>query len=69
MQSFQENSETNIKYFVSSTEMIPSEIQEDVKAQYNALLELLRHFWSCFPVSSKFLEEKVCFSYKIDFIL
>ena len=26
---------------------------------YVALNELLRHFWSCFPVQSKFYEEKV----------
>ncbi|XP_078333763.1 general transcription factor IIH subunit 1-like [Crassostrea virginica] len=40
-------------------QIVPSEVQEEVKANYSALLELLRHFWTCFPVSSKSLEEKV----------
>ncbi|XP_033752452.1 general transcription factor IIH subunit 1-like [Pecten maximus] len=40
--------------------MVASDIQEELKKQYTALQELLRHFWTCFPASSKFLEEKVC---------
>lgn len=43
----------------SLTEIVPPDVQEEVKANYSALLELLRHFWTCFPVSSKSLEEKV----------
>lgn len=39
--------------------MVQTEIQDEIKTQYNALLELLRHFWACFPVQSKSLEEKV----------
>ncbi|KAJ8299253.1 hypothetical protein KUTeg_023313 [Tegillarca granosa] len=39
-------------------QMIPSSIQDELKALYNALLELLRHFWNCFPVTTSFLEEK-----------
>ncbi|XP_070565728.1 general transcription factor IIH subunit 1-like [Ptychodera flava] len=35
------------------------EVQAELKNLYSALCELLRHFWSCFPVASKFLEEKV----------
>ena len=35
------------------------ELQQELKALYNALCELLRHFWSCFPASSKLLEEKL----------
>jgi transcription initiation factor TFIIH subunit 1 len=41
------------------TEIVPQAVQDEVKACYSALLELLRHFWTCFPVSSKSLEEKV----------
>ena len=44
-----------------SEELVPAEIQQEVKQLYSALCELLRHFWSCFPVTSKTLEEKVCF--------
>lgn len=33
--------------------------REEIKQTYNAMCELLRHFWSCFPVSSKTLEDKV----------
>ncbi|KAL4225738.1 General transcription factor IIH subunit 1 [Mactra antiquata] len=40
-------------------QMVPEDIQNELKQNYNALCELLRHFWSCFPASSKFLEEKV----------
>lgn len=40
-------------------QMVPEDIQNELKQNYNALCELLRHFWSCFPISSKFLEEKV----------
>ena len=32
---------------------------QDIRNHYVALNELLRHFWSCFPVQSKFYEEKV----------
>ncbi|XP_072034851.1 general transcription factor IIH subunit 1-like [Amphiura filiformis] len=35
------------------------EIQHDLKRLYTSLAELLRHFWSCFPVSSKAVEEKL----------
>ena len=45
--------------FFPILEMIPEDIQNELKQNYNALCELLRHFWSCFPASSKFLEEKV----------
>ncbi|KAL5006637.1 hypothetical protein ScPMuIL_015443 [Solemya velum] len=40
-------------------QMVSQHLQEEMKQLYNALLELLRHFWNCFPTSSKFLEEKV----------
>ena len=42
-------------------ELVPDEVQNELRHHYSALCELLRHFWSCFPVTSKFLEEKVCF--------
>ncbi|XP_046581673.1 general transcription factor IIH subunit 1-like [Haliotis rubra] len=40
-------------------QMIPRDVQEEIKQQYSALCELLRHFWTCFPPSSKFVEEKI----------
>ncbi|XP_033823999.1 general transcription factor IIH subunit 1 [Periophthalmus magnuspinnatus] len=40
-------------------QMIPSEVQGELKHLYAAAGELLRHFWSCFPVNTPFLEEKV----------
>ncbi|XP_006814889.1 general transcription factor IIH subunit 1 [Saccoglossus kowalevskii] len=40
-------------------QLYSQDIQVEMKNMYSALCELLRHFWSCFPVSSKFLEEKV----------
>lgn len=40
-------------------QMVPTEIQGELKHLYAAAGELLRHFWSCFPVNTPFLEEKV----------
>ncbi|XP_062318570.1 general transcription factor IIH subunit 1 [Osmerus eperlanus] len=40
-------------------QMVPSEVQGELKHLYTAAGELLRHFWSCFPVNTSFLEEKV----------
>uniref|UniRef100_A0A8C9T395 General transcription factor IIH subunit 1 n=1 Tax=Scleropages formosus TaxID=113540 RepID=A0A8C9T395_SCLFO len=40
-------------------QMVPSEVQSELKHLYTAAGELLRHFWSCFPVNTPFLEEKV----------
>uniref|UniRef100_A0A3Q2ZNG7 General transcription factor IIH subunit 1 n=1 Tax=Hippocampus comes TaxID=109280 RepID=A0A3Q2ZNG7_HIPCM len=39
--------------------MVPSDIQGELKHLYTAAGELLRHFWSCFPVNTPFLEEKL----------
>ncbi|XP_065836051.1 general transcription factor IIH subunit 1-like [Oscarella lobularis] len=43
----------------SSQYMSSSDLQEELLRQHNALAELLRHFWLCFPVTTAFLEEKV----------
>ncbi|CAL8356572.1 unnamed protein product [Lota lota] len=40
-------------------QMVPSEVQGELKHLYTAAGELLRHFWTCFPVNTPFLEEKV----------
>ncbi|XP_063053799.1 general transcription factor IIH subunit 1 isoform X2 [Engraulis encrasicolus] len=40
-------------------QLVPSDIQGELKQLYTAVGELLRHFWACFPVNSPFLEEKV----------
>ncbi|XP_014670088.1 PREDICTED: general transcription factor IIH subunit 1-like [Priapulus caudatus] len=40
-------------------QMVSQPIQKDMKAIYISLCELLRHFYACFPVTSKALEEKV----------
>nr|XP_028588769.1 general transcription factor IIH subunit 1 isoform X1 [Podarcis muralis] len=40
-------------------QMVPNDVQAELKHLYVALGELLRHFWSCFPVNTPFLEEKV----------
>ncbi|XP_061101403.1 general transcription factor IIH subunit 1 [Conger conger] len=39
--------------------MVPSEEEVELKHIYMAAGELLRHFWSCFPVNTPFLEEKL----------
>uniref|UniRef100_A0A8C7Y3E7 General transcription factor IIH subunit 1 n=1 Tax=Oryzias sinensis TaxID=183150 RepID=A0A8C7Y3E7_9TELE len=51
--------EQNSNTFLPSTEMVPSDIQGELKHLYVAAGELLRHFWSCFPVNTSFLEDKV----------
>lgn len=35
------------------------DLQEELGRLYTALAELLRHFWSCFPVANKTLEDKL----------
>lgn len=47
-------------------EMVPSDVQGELKHLYAAAGELLRHFWSCFPVNTLFLEEKVTSIQSID---
>lgn len=46
-------SETSMQHLVSSS------LQKELKSQYNSLSELLRHFWSCFPVKTQLLEDKM----------
>jgi len=45
-------------YFLLLLEMVPKDLEKELKNIYNALCELLRHFWSCFPPTTKALEEK-----------
>ncbi|XP_057183437.1 general transcription factor IIH subunit 1 isoform X2 [Triplophysa rosa] len=40
-------------------QLVPSDVQSELKHLYTAAGELLRHFWTCFPVNTLFLEEKV----------
>ncbi|KAM4018498.1 general transcription factor IIH subunit 1 [Anomaloglossus baeobatrachus] len=40
-------------------QMVPNDVQSELKHLYVAVGELLRHFWSCFPVNTPFLEEKL----------
>jgi len=51
---------------VSRVEMVPDEIQQEMKNLYCALSELLRHFWACFPTTTKALEDKVSVSLYVD---
>uniref|UniRef100_A0A8C6XV51 General transcription factor IIH subunit 1 n=1 Tax=Naja naja TaxID=35670 RepID=A0A8C6XV51_NAJNA len=44
---------------VNTAKMLPNDVQSELKHLYVAVGELLRHFWSCFPVNTPFLEEKV----------
>ncbi|KAL8572758.1 hypothetical protein ACOMHN_030340 [Nucella lapillus] len=39
--------------------IVAPDMQAELKNCYNAVCELLRHFWTCFPASTKFLEDKV----------
>lgn len=44
---------------IQLNDAVPQHIQSELKSLYAALIELLRHFWSCFPPTSSFLEEKI----------
>ena len=44
---------------ISLKDVIPLDIQKELKQLYFSCNELLRHFWNCFPVTSDILEEKV----------
>lgn len=48
----------SIYEFFLITELVPKDLEKELKHTYNALSELLRHFWSCFPPTTKTLEEK-----------
>ena len=37
---------------------VPKELLPEFKSMFCGLTELLRHFWSCFPITCKELEEK-----------
>lgn len=41
------------------TDSIPKDYVRELKKVYKSLSELLRHFWSCFPIKTPQLEEKV----------
>lgn len=40
-------------------ELVPSDFQRDLRHLYFSLLELLKHFWSCFPPTTEELESKL----------
>ena len=40
-------------------DVVPHDVQKELKQLYFSCNELLRHFWNCFPVTSDVLEEKV----------
>lgn len=42
----------------SSADSIPKDLLPEFKSMFCGLTELLRHFWGCFPITCKELEEK-----------
>jgi len=44
---------------IELTASVPPEVQKELRSVYMAGNELLRHFWSCFPVTNDKLEEKL----------
>lgn len=46
-------------YSVYFSVLATSEVAVEAKVLYSALAELLRHFWACFPITNKELEDKV----------
>lgn len=43
----------------SLAQLVPVTVEKDLRQLYVSLGELLRHFWSCFPVTTPALEEKL----------
>ncbi|XP_050521013.1 general transcription factor IIH subunit 1 [Daktulosphaira vitifoliae] len=43
----------------SLAQLVPNAVEKDLRQLYISLSELLRHFWSCFPVTTPALEEKL----------
>lgn len=41
------------------SELVPADIEKEVRNLYLALCELLSHFWKCFPPTSAQTEQKV----------
>lgn len=44
-------------YFLFA-ELVPTDIEKELRGLYLALCELLRHFWSSFPPTTPQLEQK-----------
>ncbi|XP_071452496.1 general transcription factor IIH subunit 1 [Hetaerina americana] len=42
----------------SLAQMVPPDLEQEIKNLYVSLCELLRHFWACFPPTTPSLEEK-----------
>ncbi|CAG7717229.1 unnamed protein product, partial [Allacma fusca] len=41
------------------TQLLPPEVETEMRNLYISLGELLRHFWSCFPPTTPALQEKL----------
>lgn len=39
-------------------ELVPADVEKEVRNLYLALCELLNHFWKCFPPTSTSMEQK-----------
>lgn len=40
-------------------ELVPADVEKEVKNLYMSLCELLSHFWKCFPPTTPQLEQKL----------
>lgn len=51
----------SINYYVDDVfvELVPADIEKEVRNLYLALCELLSHFWKCFPPTNSQTEQKV----------
>lgn len=45
--------------FNNYLELVPSEIEKEVRNLYLGLCELLSHFWKCFPANNPSTEQKL----------
>lgn len=49
----------NFPFSLSFTELVPPEVEKELRGLYMSLCELLRHFWQSFPPTTAELESKV----------
>lgn len=49
---------TLIRFIIFITELMPPDLEKELKNLYMSMCELLRHFWACFPPTTTALEEK-----------
>ena len=54
--------------YIFLVDNVPLHLYQEMRKSYLALAEILRHFWSCFPIKTPQLEEKVNLFFAYDLL-